>query len=143
MVREQASDVPECRQHARRHTQGVRQGPGLCDGSLSSLQAYLEFFTSPKTVEALLQVLKKYEFRVNYHIVNVKVGPLQGQMALSGAGLPALRAPTFTPRLSDHRAPGLGEAPTQSSHPSEGGPSVDNVGSAVQYRIRGTQGRDS
>ncbi|KAF6345135.1 methylenetetrahydrofolate reductase [Rhinolophus ferrumequinum] len=35
-------------------------------------KAYLEFFTSPKTVKALLQVLKKYEFRVNYHIVDVK-----------------------------------------------------------------------
>lgn len=36
-------------------------------------QAYLEFFTSRETVEALLQVLKKYELRVNYHIVDVKV----------------------------------------------------------------------
>ncbi|KAK2495497.1 hypothetical protein MC885_020270 [Smutsia gigantea] len=35
-------------------------------------RAYLEFFTSPETVEALLQVLKKYELRVNYHIVDVK-----------------------------------------------------------------------
>ncbi|XP_036901110.1 methylenetetrahydrofolate reductase isoform X2 [Sturnira hondurensis] len=35
-------------------------------------KAYLEFFTSRKTVEALLQVLKKYEFRVNYHIVDVQ-----------------------------------------------------------------------
>ncbi|XP_043854162.1 methylenetetrahydrofolate reductase isoform X2 [Dromiciops gliroides] len=35
-------------------------------------KAYLEFFTSSETVEALLQVLKKYELRVNYHIVNVK-----------------------------------------------------------------------
>lgn len=38
-------------------------------------QAYLEFFTSRETVEALLQVLKKYELRVNYHIVDVKVHP--------------------------------------------------------------------
>lgn len=37
-------------------------------------QAYLEFFTSRETVEVLLQVLKKYELRVNYHIVDVKVG---------------------------------------------------------------------
>lgn len=35
-------------------------------------KAYLEFFTSRKTVAALLQVLKKYELRVNYHIVDVK-----------------------------------------------------------------------
>ncbi|XP_027699647.1 methylenetetrahydrofolate reductase isoform X2 [Vombatus ursinus] len=35
-------------------------------------KAYLEFFTSSETVAALLQVLKKYELRVNYHIVNVK-----------------------------------------------------------------------
>uniref|UniRef100_A0A8C0QFA2 Methylenetetrahydrofolate reductase n=1 Tax=Canis lupus familiaris TaxID=9615 RepID=A0A8C0QFA2_CANLF len=37
-------------------------------------KAYLEFFTSRETVGALLQVLKKYELRVNYHIVDVKVG---------------------------------------------------------------------
>lgn len=41
-------------------------------------QAYLEFFTSRETVGALLQVLKKYELRVNYHIVDVKVGRLPG-----------------------------------------------------------------
>ncbi|XP_032719308.1 methylenetetrahydrofolate reductase isoform X1 [Lontra canadensis] len=35
-------------------------------------KAYLEFFTSRETVGALLQVLKKYELRVNYHIVDVK-----------------------------------------------------------------------
>ncbi|XP_036204265.1 methylenetetrahydrofolate reductase isoform X4 [Myotis myotis] len=35
-------------------------------------KAYLEFFTSRETVGALLQVLKKYEQRVNYHIVDVK-----------------------------------------------------------------------
>ncbi|XP_034358929.1 methylenetetrahydrofolate reductase (NADPH) isoform X1 [Arvicanthis niloticus] len=35
-------------------------------------KAYLEFFTSRETVEALLQVLKTYEHRVNYHIVDVK-----------------------------------------------------------------------
>ncbi|CAO2590009.1 Methylenetetrahydrofolate reductase, partial [Lemmus lemmus] len=35
-------------------------------------KAYLEFFTSRETVEALLQVLKKYELRVNYHIVDVQ-----------------------------------------------------------------------
>lgn len=45
---------------------------------LSLPQAYLEFFTSPETMEALLQVLKKYELRVNYHIVDVKVGQLPG-----------------------------------------------------------------
>uniref|UniRef100_W5L444 Methylenetetrahydrofolate reductase (NADPH) n=1 Tax=Astyanax mexicanus TaxID=7994 RepID=W5L444_ASTMX len=35
-------------------------------------KSYLEFFTSSENVNALLQVLKKYEPRVNYHIVNVK-----------------------------------------------------------------------
>ncbi|XP_032863724.2 methylenetetrahydrofolate reductase isoform X2 [Tyto alba] len=35
-------------------------------------KAYLEFFTSSEIVTALLKVLKKYELRVNYHIVNVK-----------------------------------------------------------------------
>uniref|UniRef100_A0A8C6V2J4 Methylenetetrahydrofolate reductase (NADPH) n=1 Tax=Neogobius melanostomus TaxID=47308 RepID=A0A8C6V2J4_9GOBI len=34
-------------------------------------KAYLEFFTSSENVNALLKVLKKYEPRVNYHIVNV------------------------------------------------------------------------
>ncbi|XP_038145474.1 methylenetetrahydrofolate reductase isoform X1 [Cyprinodon tularosa] len=34
-------------------------------------KAYLEFFTSSENVSALLKVLKKYEPRVNYHIVNV------------------------------------------------------------------------
>uniref|UniRef100_A0A7N6B7P1 Methylenetetrahydrofolate reductase (NADPH) n=1 Tax=Anabas testudineus TaxID=64144 RepID=A0A7N6B7P1_ANATE len=34
-------------------------------------KAYLEFFTSSENVDALLQVLKKYEPRVNYHMVNV------------------------------------------------------------------------
>lgn len=36
-------------------------------------QAYLEFFTSSENVQALLKVLKKYEPRVNYQIVNVHV----------------------------------------------------------------------
>ncbi|XP_007652542.1 methylenetetrahydrofolate reductase isoform X2 [Cricetulus griseus] len=35
-------------------------------------KAYLEFFTSREIVEALLQVLKKYELRVNFHIVDVQ-----------------------------------------------------------------------
>ncbi|XP_027558777.1 methylenetetrahydrofolate reductase isoform X3 [Neopelma chrysocephalum] len=35
-------------------------------------KAYLEFFASSEIVTALLKVLKKYELRVNYHIVNVK-----------------------------------------------------------------------
>lgn len=48
---------------------------GLLFFSLFPLwQAYLEFFTSNEIVTALLKVLKKYELRVNYHIVNVKVG---------------------------------------------------------------------
>lgn len=53
-------------------------------------QAYLEFFTSRETAQALLQVLKKYELRVNYHIVDVKVG---------GSRFPA-------PGLSQGTAPG-------------------------------------
>lgn len=40
---------------------------------MSLFQAYLEFFTSSENVTALLQVLKKYEPRVNYQIVNVHV----------------------------------------------------------------------
>lgn len=35
-------------------------------------KAYLEFFTSSEMVTALTKVLKKYEPRVNYHIVNVQ-----------------------------------------------------------------------
>ncbi|KAG8434770.1 hypothetical protein GDO86_012933 [Hymenochirus boettgeri] len=34
-------------------------------------KAYLEFFTSSEMVTALIKVLKRYEPRVNYHIVNV------------------------------------------------------------------------
>lgn len=45
-----------------------------CLSPSPSPQAYLEFFTSSEIVTALLKVLKKYELRVNYHIVNVKVG---------------------------------------------------------------------
>lgn len=37
------------------------------------IQAYLEFFTSSDMVTALTKVLKRYEPRVNYHIVNVHV----------------------------------------------------------------------
>ncbi|XP_042201696.1 methylenetetrahydrofolate reductase [Callorhinchus milii] len=42
------------------------------EGGYVFQKAYLEFFTSSENVTALLQVLKKYEPRVNYHIVNVK-----------------------------------------------------------------------
>ncbi|KAG7332185.1 hypothetical protein KOW79_004019 [Hemibagrus wyckioides] len=35
-------------------------------------KAYLEFFTSSENASALLKVLKKYEPRVNYHLVNVR-----------------------------------------------------------------------
>ncbi|KAF4070595.1 hypothetical protein AMELA_G00287190 [Ameiurus melas] len=35
-------------------------------------KAYLEFFTSNENAKALLKVLKKYEPRVNYHIVNMR-----------------------------------------------------------------------
>ncbi|XP_063799944.1 methylenetetrahydrofolate reductase (NADPH) [Pseudophryne corroboree] len=35
-------------------------------------KAYLEFFTSSEMVTALIKVLKRYEPRVNYHIVNVQ-----------------------------------------------------------------------
>lgn len=45
----------------------------LHSSCLASEQAYLEFFTSSENVTALLKVLKKYEPRVNYHIVNVHV----------------------------------------------------------------------
>eukprot|EP00069_Balaena_mysticetus_P020225 bmy_12774T0 len=51
--------------------------------------AYLEFFTSRETVEALLQVLKKYELRVNYHIVDVKVGRPRVKGRSAGPGLVA------------------------------------------------------
>ncbi|XP_006145377.1 methylenetetrahydrofolate reductase isoform X5 [Tupaia chinensis] len=51
-------------------------------------KAYLEFFTSRETVEALLQVLKKYELRVNYHIVDVKFSQkAQGTFFLQWSGL--------------------------------------------------------
>ncbi|TFJ95160.1 Methylenetetrahydrofolate reductase [Platysternon megacephalum] len=45
---------------------------GFC--FLPPTQAYLEFFTSSENITALLKVLKtkKYELRVNYHIVNVR-----------------------------------------------------------------------
>ena len=56
-------------------------------------QAYLEFFTSRETVGALLQVLKKYELRVNYHIVDVKVGRLPGLRRRSVAQGPRPQAP--------------------------------------------------
>lgn len=129
MVRGQASEVlsVDSMLGSTRKASGRDLG---CDGSLSPLQAYLEFFTSPKTVKALLQVLKKYEFRVNYHIVDVKVGPLRGQMALSGAGLPALRAPTFTPgsAITGHLA---------SARPQLSAPSL--VGAARQWITRTVQ----
>ena len=44
-------------------------------------QAYLEFFTSSENVTALLKVLKKYEPRVNYHIVNVQVTVTRAYMS--------------------------------------------------------------
>lgn len=49
--------------------EALRSRVSLC----STSQAYLEFFTSSENVTALLKVLKKYEPRVNYHIVNVHV----------------------------------------------------------------------
>lgn len=76
-------------------------------------QAYLEFFTSRETVAALLQVLKKYELRVNYHIVDVKVGRLRGGWRLVGS-MPA-RAPPVTP---PQRAPGLCRTDPQTELPA-------------------------
>lgn len=43
---------------------------------LNPKKAYLEFFTSSENVTALLKVLKKYEPRVNYQIVNVHVSSI-------------------------------------------------------------------
>lgn len=79
-ARGQAPDwVAVHRQHTQQHAQAA---PGralrLRDGTCPPPQAYLEFFTSRETVEALLQVLKKYEQRVNYHIVDVKVASSAG-----------------------------------------------------------------
>lgn len=56
---------------------------GFC--FLPPTQAYLEFFTSSENITALLKVLKmkKYELRVNYHIVNVRV-----RACLADASLP-------------------------------------------------------
>lgn len=48
-------------------------------------QAYLEFFTSREIAGALLEVLKKYELRVNYHIVDVKVGWPRAQVLVPGS----------------------------------------------------------
>lgn len=51
---------------------------------LFNRQAYLEFFTSSENVTALLKVLKKYEPRVNYHIVNVNVSLFTKHQSLHG-----------------------------------------------------------
>ncbi|XP_077830098.1 methylenetetrahydrofolate reductase (NADPH) isoform X3 [Macaca mulatta] len=64
-------------------------------------KAYLEFFTSRETAEALLQVLKKYELRVNYHLVNVKVGQAPGfpeYQALRLANTQHVLPPHHTPQ---------------------------------------------
>lgn len=42
------------------------------EGGYVFQKAYLEFFTSSENISTLLKVLKKYEMRVNYQIVNVK-----------------------------------------------------------------------
>lgn len=66
---------------------------------------------------ALLQVLKKYEQRVNYHIVDVKVGQLQHRC--SAGQLPAEGTHGHS-RTQQALAPGR-----RSSQPREQGPSVD------------------
>lgn len=80
-----------------------------------SPQAYLEFFTSRETVGALLQVLKKYELRVNYHIVDVKVGRPR-RRAQRAACRP--RAPAATP----HSASPGPAGPVQATPAGEPGP---------------------
>ncbi|XP_078281428.1 methylenetetrahydrofolate reductase (NADPH) isoform X2 [Rhinoraja longicauda] len=42
------------------------------EGGYVFQKAYLEFFTASENISTLLKVLKKYEMRVNYQIVNVK-----------------------------------------------------------------------
>lgn len=81
---------------------------GLRDGCSSPPQAYLEFFTSRETVEALLQVLKKYELRVHYHIVDVKVGHSGAEGTQQGS-VPVPRAPVFAPLIRSHGTLGLGQ----------------------------------
>lgn len=82
-------------------------------------QAYLEFFTSRETVGALLQVLKKYELRVNYHIVDVKVGQLlECRQRSGGPETPGADSTVLTPPLSEHRAlPGVVETDARTQNP--------------------------
>lgn len=70
-------------------------------------QAYLEFFTSRETVGALLQVLKKYELRVNYHIVDVKVGRLPGFRQCSAGPESWAEGAVFPPPLARAEHPAL------------------------------------
>lgn len=84
--------------------------PGWYDGYLPPPQAYLEFFTSRETVEALLQVLKKYELRVNYHIVDVKVGQLVGGRWRPAGRHASPMASLVPPPLGRHRVPALAES---------------------------------
>lgn len=87
-------------------------------------QAYLEFFTSRDTVGALLQVLKKYEQRVNYHIVDVKVGQLHAEVLRGQRPAEDTHGHSRT-----RRALALGrrsQVPPRNSQPSEGGPSAGN-----------------
>lgn len=50
--------------------------------SFLNSKAYLEFFTSNENAKALLKVLKKYEPRVNYHIVNMRVKHMSRSLCL-------------------------------------------------------------
>lgn len=108
--------------------EGSQQGSGG-DGCLLP-QAYLEFFTSRETVGALLQVLKKYEQRVNYHIVDVKVGQLLAEVLRGQLPAEDTHGHSRTPQaLASGR---WSQAPPRSSQPSEGGPPVGN--GTVQFR---------
>lgn len=78
------------------HREGAGRTRGLRDACWSPPQAYLEFFTSRETVEALLQVLTKYELRVHYHIVDVKVGR-SGAEGTQRGRVPVPRAPCLLP----------------------------------------------
>lgn len=96
----------------------------------------MEFFTSRDTVGALLQVLKKYEQRVNYHIVDVKVGQLHAEV-LGGSGQP--RTPTTaTPALSGHW-PWADGARSRLGAPSLG----REARQRVMGQFTGTQRRDT
>lgn len=110
-------------------TLGVGEGAsgraGVGDRHLSLPQAYLEFFTSRETAEALLQVLKKYELRVNYHLVNVKVGQAPGFPEYQALRLANTQHVTCARHCARQRDTGrTGPLLLRSSQPSEGGRSM-------------------